>query len=71
MDNAEKITINDLVLIKEDNVKRDQGPLSRIVEVHPTEDGVVQVVTLQTSKGTYKRPAVEIFRLGFDGGNVG
>ena len=56
----EQININDLVLIKEDNVKRGQWPLGRVVEVHPGEDGVVRVVTVQTSKGTYKRPAVKI-----------
>ena len=57
----EQININDLVLIKEDNVKRGQWPLGRVVEVHPGEDGVVRVVTVQTSKGTYKHPAVKIF----------
>ena len=50
----EQIHINDLVLIKEDNVKRGQWPLGRVVEVHPGEDGVVRVVTVKTSKGTYK-----------------
>ena len=33
------------------------------MEVHPEEDGVVQVVSVQTSKVTYKRPAVKIFQL--------
>ena len=63
----ERININDLVLIKEDNIKRGQWPLGRIVELHPGEDGVVRVVTVQTSKGTYKRPAVKILRLENDG----
>ena len=63
----EKININDLVLIKEDNIKRGRWPLGRIVEVRPGEDGVVRVVTVQTSKGTYKRPAVKILRLENDG----
>ena len=56
----EQIIINDLILIKEDNIKRGQWPLGRIVELHPGEDGVVRVVTVRTSKGTYKRPAVKI-----------
>ena len=59
----EQININDLVLIKEDNVKRGQWPLGRVVEVHPGEEGFARVVTVQTSKGTYKRLAVKIFRL--------
>ena len=74
----EQININDLVLIKEDNIKRGQWPLGRIIELHPGEDGVVRVVTVRTSKGTYKRPAVKILRLENggkfevpqDGGNV-
>ena len=63
----EQVNINDLFLIKEDNVKRGQWPLGRVVEVHAGEDGVVRVVTVQTSKGTYKRPAVKILRLENDG----
>ena len=63
----EQININDLVQIKEDNIKHGQWPLGRIVELHPGEDGVVRVVTEQTSKGTYKRPAVKILRLENDG----
>ena len=59
----EQININDLVLIKEDNVKRSQWPLGRVVEVHLRGDEVVRVVTVKTSKGTYKRPAVKIFEL--------
>lgn len=58
-----QINIIDLVLIKDDKVKRGQRPLGRVVEVHPEEDGVVGVVIAQTSKGTCKRLAVKIFRL--------
>ena len=47
--------------------KRGQWPLGRIIELDPGEDGVVRVVTVQTSKGTYKRPAVKILRLENDG----
>ena len=37
--------------------------LGRVVEVNPVEDEIVRVVTVQTSKGTYKQPAVKIFGL--------
>ena len=47
-----QIDVNDLVLIKEVNVKRGELPLGRVMEGHPREDGVVRVVTVQTSKGT-------------------
>ena len=55
------------MLNKEDNGKRGQWPLDRVVEVHPGEDGLVQVMSAQASKGTCKRPAVNIFRLESDG----
>ena len=63
----EQINITHLVLNKEDNGKRGQWPLDRVVEVHPGEDGLVQVVSAQASKGTCKRPAVNIFQLESDG----
>ena len=63
MGSAEGTNINDLVLIKEDNINSGHWLLGRVMEVHPREDGVVRVVTVQTSKGTYKRPAVKTFRL--------
>ena len=56
-----------MVLIKEDNIRCGQWPLGRIVKLDPGEDGVVRVVTVQTSKGTYKRSAVKILRLENDG----
>lgn len=37
------------------------------MEVHLGEDGVVGVVAVQTSKDTYKCPAVKIFRIENDG----
>ena len=63
----EQFIINDLVLIKEDNVKRGQWQLGTVVEVHPGEDGAVRVVTVQTSKGRHKHPAVKILQLENDG----
>ena len=56
----EKINMNDLVLIKEDHTKCGLWSLGRVVEVHSEEDGVAWVVTVQTSKSTYKHPALKI-----------
>ena len=56
-----------MVLIKEDNVKRGQWLLGRVLKVHPGEDGFVWVVIVQTSKGTCKRPTLKIFWLENDG----
>ena len=49
----EQINVNDLALIKENDVKPGQWPLGRVVEVHTGDDGVVRVVIVQASKGTY------------------
>ena len=49
----EQINVNDLALIKENDVKPGQWPLGRDVEVHTGDDGVVRVVIVQASKGTY------------------
>ncbi|XP_062557415.1 uncharacterized protein LOC134222287 [Armigeres subalbatus] len=49
------IRIGSVVILREDNIPPLQWPLARIVEVHPGADGVVRVVTVYTSKGTYKR----------------
>ncbi|XP_066139158.1 uncharacterized protein [Euwallacea fornicatus] len=44
-----------LVLIKEDHSPPMQWQLGNISELHPGKDGVVQVVTLRTKKGTIRR----------------
>ena len=56
-----------MVLIKEDHTKCGLWSLGRVVEVHSEEDGVVWVVTVQTSKSTYKRPALKISQQENDG----
>ena len=43
-----KIGINELVLVKEDNVKRGQWPLVRYVVTHPWQEGTVRVITVIT-----------------------
>jgi len=76
--NEAGISVNDMVLVKEENVKCGKWPLGRIVAIHPGTDNVVRVVTVRTSTGTYKRPVVKLCRLESDmkfevpqaGGNV-
>ncbi|XP_058817233.1 uncharacterized protein LOC131680534 [Topomyia yanbarensis] len=45
-----------LVILKEDNVPPQMWKLGRISETHPGKDGVTRVVTIRTSRGTYRRP---------------
>ncbi|XP_055632434.1 uncharacterized protein LOC129772927 [Toxorhynchites rutilus septentrionalis] len=54
------IRIGSIVILREDNVPPLQWPLARIVDLHPGADGVVRVVTIRTTRGTYKRPVNRI-----------
>ncbi|XP_062704418.1 uncharacterized protein LOC134286764 [Aedes albopictus] len=60
------IRIGSIVVLREDNMPPLQWPLARIIEVHPGADGTVRVVTIRTSKGTYKRPVNRICPLPSD-----
>ena len=54
------IKINQIVVIQEDNAPPLTWQLGRITEIHPGEDNVVRTVSVQTSKGTYKRNITKI-----------
>jgi len=43
-----------LVIIQEDNVPPFQCRLGRVLEVHPSTDGEVRIITLRTSNGIFK-----------------
>ena len=57
------VKIGDIVLIKNELMPPSQWPLGKIVELHPGRDRVVRVVTVETSKATYKRPIAKIVLL--------
>lgn len=57
------ITIGDLVVLHEPNTPPLSWKLGRITAVNPGADGIVRVVHLRTSSGTYSRPAVKVSRL--------
>lgn len=48
--------VNDLVIIKEDNIPSFNWLLGRIVEVHPGKDGLVRVATVKTKSRVYAVP---------------
>lgn len=52
--------LNDLVLIRDENLPPLQWKLARIVALHPGEDGKIRVVTLKSQNNTFKRPIVKI-----------
>lgn len=52
--------VDDIVLIKEDNIPPGKWLLGRITDVHPGKDGRVRVVTLKTKNGVMKRPILKL-----------
>ena len=47
---------DDIVLLKEDGVKRGHWPMARVVEAHKSADGLVRSVSLWKGNGVLKRP---------------
>ena len=61
--NQTNIKPGTLVILKDDNLPRGRWPLGRIVDVMPSEDGVVRVIRIKMAGGVYVRPVVKIFPL--------
>ena len=55
--------VGDIVCVKGEQTSPTRWPLARIIEVIPGKDGLVRVVKIQTSKGTYTRPVVKLVPL--------
>lgn len=54
------LKVGALVLVKEDNIPPLKWPLGRIIELHPGQDGVVRVVSIQLANGVVKRGATKL-----------
>lgn len=52
--------INDLVLIKEDNMPPSKWHMGRIMEVMPSKDGIVRAAKVYTLTGSYLRPILKL-----------
>ncbi|GFW40650.1 uncharacterized protein TNCV_2835941 [Trichonephila clavipes] len=50
------LKVNDIVLVKEDNLPPLQWSLGRVVQVFPGDDGAVRVVNVKTQRGQFRRP---------------
>ncbi|XP_053691523.1 uncharacterized protein LOC128740039 [Sabethes cyaneus] len=55
-----EITTNQLVILKDENTPPMKWITARIVDLHPGQDGVVRVVTVQTSSGRFIRPVAKL-----------
>ena len=57
------LQIDDIVILREDNTIPAKWPLARVMAVHKGDDGLVRVVTVKTSAGTYRRPVNKVVLL--------
>lgn len=57
---SENLQVNDVVLIKENNIPPGKWALGRVMELHPGAVGYVRVTTIKTNKGTIKRPITKL-----------
>ncbi|KAF2886303.1 hypothetical protein ILUMI_19870 [Ignelater luminosus] len=55
--------LGDIVILGNDNSKRGNWPLARIIEMYPGSDGVVRVVRLRTACGELVRPVQRCYPL--------
>lgn len=59
----QNLSENDVVLIKEENLPPSQWLIGRIATIHPGQDGLVRVITVQTKRGLIKRPVSKVCTL--------
>ncbi|XP_036146422.1 uncharacterized protein LOC118646820 [Monomorium pharaonis] len=62
----ENLRVNDLVLLKEDNLPPLKWKLGRIIEVHTGPDALVRVATIRTTDGLVKRTTAKLCKLPLD-----
>ena len=55
-------SVNDIVIVKNDNQQRCEWPLARITKVFPSEDGMVRSVQLVTSGQDDRSKQIELTR---------
>ena len=57
---SRNLCVGDAVVLSEDGMVPTQWPLARVTKTYPGEDGIIRVVDLKTSKGSYRRPVHKI-----------
>ena len=55
--------MGELILLADDEMKRKVWTLGRVVQLLPSDDGVVRVVKVRTKNGEYTRPVAKVGRL--------
>ena len=57
---SRNVAVGDVVILQESGTIPTRWPLARVVDTHPGQDDLVRVVTVKTSRGTYRRPVSKI-----------
>lgn len=60
---TDNLQINDIVVIRHENLPPTKWRLGRIIDTHPGPDGLVRNVTIRHQKGTCARPVQKVCRL--------
>ena len=63
---SEPVKVGDLVLIADGDLPRNQWPRGVVTNTYPGKDGIVRVVDVKTTSGTFRRPVVKICILNVD-----
>ena len=58
-----KFKVGELVLLKNEDLKKKKWPLARIERTFPGKDGVIRVVEVRTKDNTYTRPVTKVLKL--------
>ena len=56
----QNLQLNDLVIVREDNLPPSKWTLGRIIETFPSADGFVRTVKIRTKYGEYLRPITKL-----------
>lgn len=55
-----QLAVGDMVMLREDDSSPLKWAVGRIESIHPGTDGIARVVSIKTTKGTYKRPITKL-----------
>jgi len=61
------LEIDDMVVVREDNMPSTNWGLGRIVSCYPEADDRVRMVDIRTARGTIKRPVHKVVLLPMEG----
>ncbi|EZA54283.1 hypothetical protein X777_06158 [Ooceraea biroi] len=62
-DSRVSVKEGDIVLIGQDNLKRLEWPLARVIKIFPGKDGIVRVAKVKTATGELVRPIQRLYPL--------